>query len=139
MQVTFEIEGDKQLLRRSKKLDSSLHDFTRGFQNIGEYLKSFFKSEVFDTEGGVFNERWVGGPNYHRLQVTGNMRNSFIASSAREYVIVENTAEYFKYHQSNKPRKKLPRRVMMKLDEARKRQIIRLLQAEMFTKITQSR
>jgi len=139
MEVSFVIEGDVQLLRRSKKLDSSLHDFSKGFKNIGVYLGAFFKNEVFDSEGAVFGEQWVSGPYYNQLEVTGNMRNSFVAKSDKESVLIDNTAAYFKYHQSNKPRSKLPRRIMMKLDDARKTKIIKLLQAELFVKANQAK
>jgi hypothetical protein len=56
------------------------------------------------------------------------MRNSFIHKEGKDYVLVTNTAPYFKYHQSRLPRRKLPRRVMMKLDETRKQTIVKEFQ-----------
>jgi hypothetical protein len=54
------------------------------------------------------------------LERTGDLRHSFEDIMFDDYAVIFNTAEYFKYHQSRAPRAKLPRRVMMKIDQARK-------------------
>jgi len=134
MNITFEIEGEVQLSRRMRGLSTSLDDFKGVFGKIGGYLGSFFKNEVFDTEGAVFGEKWAIGPYYHRLQRTGKMKNSFIHKEAKDYVLITNTAPYFKYHQSKLPRRKLPRRIMMKIDESRRQRIIKYFQEAIITK-----
>jgi len=134
MELQFSIEGQVELHRRIAGLSDSVKDWTGTFTNVGKYLQGFFKNDVFLTEGQTFNEKWVGGPFYNRLQRTGKMRNSFIYKAAGDYVMVTNTAPYFKYHQSLLPRKKLPRRIMMKLDERRKQTIIKQFQAELINK-----
>ena len=134
MILEFQIEGQIQMHRRFTRLSGAVKNWSGTFRNVGKYLKRFFQDEVFQTEGRVIGEPWVSGPYYNKLQRTGIMRNSFIYQSAKDYVLVTNTAPYFKYHQSRLPRKKLPRRIMMKLDERRKQSIIKLFQAELISK-----
>jgi phage gpG-like protein len=138
MNIEFQIEGEVQLNRRLRVLSTSLDDFSGAFSKIGGYLGSFFKNEVFDTEGGVFGERWAIGQYYHKLQRTGKMKNSFIHKEAKDYVLITNTAPYFKYHQSKLPRRKLPRRIMMKIDESRRQRIIKYFQEAIITKANQA-
>ena len=120
-------------------LSTSLNDFKGVFGKIGGYLGSFFKNEVFSTEGAVIGERWAVGPYYHRLQRTGKMKNSFIHKEAKDYVLITNTAPYFKYHQSKLPRRKLPRRIMMKLAESQRQRIIKMFQQELILKANAAR
>ncbi|MFA6048277.1 MAG: hypothetical protein WC737_05730 [Parcubacteria group bacterium] len=128
MQISFEIEGEVQLARRIRNITSTIKNFKGVFKNIGTYLVYFFKNDVFNTEGSVFGENWASGKYYNKLQRSGRMRNSFIHKEGKDYVLVTNTAPYFKYHQSRLPRRKLPRRVMMKLDETRKQTIVKEFQ-----------
>lgn len=137
MQITFKIEGEVQLNRRIRQLSAATKDWTGTFTNVGKYLQGFFSGPVFDSEGGVFGERWPDGPYYHALQRTGLMRNSFIYQASKDAVMVTNTVPYFKYHQSRLPRKKLPRRIMMKLDETRKQYVVKLFHQELFNKANQ--
>lgn len=131
MQIYFEIEGQVELNRRIGKIADGIKDWSQATKSIGEYLTNFFTNNVFNSEGAVFNEKWVGGKYYHKLQRTGAMRNSFYFENDKNQVLVGNKAEYFKYHQSNQPRKsKLPRRIMMKLDEARKQKIVKFFQQQ---------
>lgn len=52
--------------------------------------------------------------NIDILQRTGKMRKSFRVSKITQNELeIDNTIDYFKYHQSNEPRKKLPRRQML--------------------------
>jgi len=60
------------------------------------------------------------------LEATGRMRDSFQYESSNMWTRVFNTVNYFKYHQSRMPRTRLPRRVMMKLDNQRKQSIVQI-------------
>lgn len=130
MNIQFEIEGEMQLSRRISGLADGVKNWSWATKKVGQYLKEFFTNDVFESEGSVFRERWPGGPYYHKLQRTGAMRKSFAYKSNDEKVEVGNSAHYFKYHQSNRPRKKLPRRVMMKLDDHRKQRIVKYFQEQ---------
>ena len=130
MQIQFKIEGVVELNRRLNGLANDIEDWTPATEKAGKYLTSFFSNEVFESEGAIISEKWPDGPYYHKLQRSGFMRNSFYFKNDKSQVEIGNRADYFKYHQSNKPRKKLPRRVMMKLDIARKRKVIKFFQEQ---------
>ena len=107
------------------------------FRKVGSYLKGFFGGAVFDTQGAVIGEPWKPldqatirqkrqkGYPATPLIGSGRMRRSFSFTSTSQMVAVYNTTQYFRYHQSRKPRRKLPRRVMLKLDEIRKQIIVK--------------
>lgn len=133
MNIEFQIEGETQLHRRIKGIADGVKDWSWATDKIGRYLKTFFTNDVFESEGAVIGERWPDGPFYHKLQRSGLMRKSFYYKSDKEKVEVGNPIPYFKYHQSNLPRKKLPRRVMMKLDEKRKQIIVKYFQEQIVT------
>ncbi|HMT18554.1 MAG TPA: hypothetical protein PKD15_00800 [Candidatus Saccharibacteria bacterium] len=54
---------------------------------------------------------------------SGKMQNSFEFEASSQSVLISNSATYFKYHQSTLPRKRLPRRATMGINEPIKRMI----------------
>jgi phage gpG-like protein len=139
LNLNFEIEGEKQVSRRLERVGDEVQNWYPAFRDIGEDLTGFFSGEVFDTQGAVFGEPWQplsestkrqkakkGYPMTPLIR-TGTMRKSFKSTATPKWVQVYNTTDYFKYHQSNKPRSKLPRRVMMKLDEIRRQMVVKQL------------
>lgn len=135
MMLSFNIEGEQQVLRNLQGLANK--DLKRAFDRIGRNLVGFYSGAVFSSEGGVIGEKWKKGPQYHGLVRTGTMRKNFKHRATAQSLEVENTTEYFKYHQSNKPRKKLPRRVMIKLDEPRRQMIVKEIQKEYIDELQQ--
>jgi phage gpG-like protein len=115
-----------------------MKDWTPEFKKSGDYLQGFFSDQVFASEGAVFGEPWAPlSPAYAAqkarkygsrgiLVATGAMQKSFQTQFGSNYVRVFNTSPYFKYHQSNQPRSRLPRRIVMKLDENRKQQVVKI-------------
>jgi phage gpG-like protein len=131
MILEFKIEGVEELGRKLNKFSNNIKDWSQSTKKVGQYLQGFFTNDVFESEGGVFGEKWVLGKYYHKLQRTGFMRNSFYFKNDKNQVEVGNKASYFKYHQSNQPRKShLPRRIMFKLDEMRRRKVVRFFQEQ---------
>lgn len=138
IQIDFEIEGDKQISRRLNIVADGITDFKAPLQLSASEFIRVFKAN-FSTEGGTLGEKWPARkPQFKNgsridtwalLRKTTKMYNSFRAQVSASELEVLNTAAQFKYHQSNKPRSKIPRRVMMKLDEARKRFVVKQLQA----------
>jgi phage gpG-like protein len=139
-QISWEIEGKTQLSRVLIGMESSMKDYTFPFRQSADYLHHTFAVDVFETQGAAIGEKWKrlspatvsrkarqGMPDTP-LIATGNMRASFQTEVSKDQAVISNTAEYFKYHQSNKPREKIPRRVMMKLAEDQKQQIVKYFQ-----------
>lgn len=140
-QLQWSIEGDTQLSRRLIGLQGSLTDYHRPFGEAASYLKATFSRDVFDTQGAAIGERWTRLSPYTVAQKarkgypatpligTGSMRNNFQTIVSSDQAVVYNTAAYFKYHQSKAARSSnLPRRVMMKLADRQKEQIVKYFQ-----------
>ena len=114
------------MARRFGKIDSDLKDFKPEFQRSADFLKDFFGGEVFNTRGAAIGEPWKPTRNpWPILEKTGKMRRGFVSKAESKRAEVWNAVDYFKYHQSRAPRRNLPRRVMMKLDEMRKQRIVK--------------
>jgi phage gpG-like protein len=139
--LQWTIEGEKELSRVLIGMGTSLKDYRQPFENSVYYLKKTFSKDVFATQGAAIGERWkrlspatvaekarrgfFGGP----LIRTGRMQNSFASIVQSDQAVVYNTAEYFKYHQSNRARSfRLPRRVMMALGQNQRVTIVRYFQ-----------
>jgi len=130
MQVSFKIEGEKQLSRRLKGVSVDLLNWRPQLKKIGKYLVEVFSGSVFETEGREIGEPWKKRKDSNAwplLQRSGKMKRSFKSIAMMTSVDITNTADYFKYHQSKKPRRKLPRRIMMKLDNERKQGVIKII------------
>ena len=110
---------------RGKNLNKPLQDSSKTL------LKTFDMN--FDSQGNTLGAPWkprLEPYGWPLLQKTGLMRHGFGAAFGTDFVTLYNGAPYFKYHQSSAPRKtRLPRRVMMKIDEIRRQQIIKYFQA----------
>lgn len=139
--VTFNIEGEQQLSRRLRIAAERVKDWTPAYEETGVTLTGLFSKDVFDTQGGVIEESWSPLKKAYALrkqrmygnkgilEATGRMRNSFKYGVRPDMVQIWNEAEYFKYHQSNKPRTSdLPRRVMMKLAELQRQIVVKIFQ-----------
>lgn len=128
LHLSFAIQGEKQLVRRLQTVATDIKDWGTEMKKTGKYLKETFSGPVFSSEGAEIGEPWVDGPYYHGLVRTGKMKKSFVFTSNDYMMSIGNTTSYFKYHQSKGARSKLPRRVMMKLDEKRKEAIVKIFQ-----------
>lgn len=139
-QLQWSIEGEQQLSRVLLGMESSMQDYTTPFRQSADLLKDTFAVDVFNTQGGAIGETWAAlspatiaakARTYGQtapLIATGNMRASFTTEVSKDMAVVSNSADYFKYHQSNQPRRHLPRRVMMKLTDSLKESIVKFFQ-----------
>lgn len=128
VKVSWTIEGEKQLSRRLIGLGNSVKNFKPELSKSANFLKSFFGGEVFDTRGRAIGEPWKARKKFYPwplLERPGSrMRKSFKMKAEKLRAEVWNAVDYFKYHQSRLPRRKLPRRVMMKLTNQLKDKVI---------------
>ena len=140
VQIKWQIEGVTELSRKLEIISQKVTDWTPAFQDTADTLKSIFSGDVFDTEGGAIEETWQQlstayakrkakkYPGKGILEATGAMKNGFLTIWNGQMAEVWNQATYFKYHQSNAPRTKMPRRVMMKLADQQREQIQKIFQ-----------
>lgn len=144
--ISWDIEGSKQLSRVLKGIGDGIKDWTPAFKESSEELAKIFANEVFDTEGRQIGEKWKAlKPSYLAakrkagysggiLERTGEMRKSFKSQFSGSDGRIWNAATYFQYHQSDKPRKVLPRRVMMKLGENEKQIVVKIFHTYWYQK-----
>lgn len=140
-QLQWTIEGETQLSRKLLGMQNNIKDFRQPFNDSAKLLRNLFSKEVFSTEGGVIGEKWARLSPYTVAQKarlgyppdilvrTGEMKRSFQTIVSSDQAVIYNTSPYFKYHQSNQPRAKIPRRVMMKLGSTQKEQVVKIFQA----------
>jgi len=141
LELHFEIEGEDLLYRRLMGISEKLADWRSTFAKTGYYLKKTFRDN-FLFNGDLLEKRWAplklatilakrrkGQPD-DPLIGSGKMMESFASDPQKMYVRVYNPVEYFKYHQSNKPRRVIPRRVMISLTEKMRQQVIKFFQSE---------
>jgi phage gpG-like protein len=138
--ITLEasVEGEKQLSRKLMIMSSGVENWEEPLTSIATELRQSFE-ENFEARGALFGGWEPRKKEYPwpLLEKSGTMRDSFEQELHKDYVVLSNSAPYFKYHQSNKPRNRLPRRVMMKIDAARKTYIVKAFQ-EYIVKLTRS-
>jgi len=138
--LTFELQGEKQLIRKFRGIKLAGRNWLPTMRLIGRDLTGVFSGVVFDTQGRAIGEPWKKRKKpkpWPLLDRTGKLKGGFRYKAKRLSVEIYNITNYFIYHQSNQPRRKLPRRVMMKLDNKRKANIMRRFQQTMRKKIWQ--
>lgn len=125
-----------------------MKDWRAPLDRAATTLVKTFSTDVFATKGAAIGTKWAalspatvarkarsGGST---LVETGAMKDSFRKEVHADHAIIGNDSEYFAYHQSNKPRSRLPRRAMMKLGNAQKTMIVREFQKEFHSKLKRS-
>lgn len=139
-QLQWTIEGEQQLSRKLLGLSMKSQDLSGPFKEAADKLVRVFSRDVFTSKGAVIGEKWERlsprtvaskarrGQSADPLVATGRMKRSFKSLVSTNQAVIYNEAEYFKYHQSKEPRKRLPRRVMMKLHDPQKEMVVRIFQ-----------
>ncbi len=142
--LTWSIEGETQLVRRLQKIGDNVKNAQPAFKEASDNLKQIFANDVFNTQGAVIGEHWNPlSPRYLAQKVkagypaeplvrTGAMKNAFQTIVKADSATVWNAIAYFKYHQSNKPRHVLPRRVMMKLGNEQKEMVVKVFHTYLY-------
>ena len=125
--ISFTLEGEKQVSAMIHHTGKKLSDLKKPLSRARDLLLKTFDTN-FDTKGATLGEPWKKRKKSYPwpiLQKTKRMRKGFKSEVHKLHTILWNPTPYFKYHQSNKPRVRLPRRVMMKIDKKRRDEIFR--------------
>lgn len=134
MQISVEVVGNKQLMRKLVRLGVDLKDYSTPMKEIGKQLANYYAGPAFLSQGAVFGKKWPKlSPAYQRYKAkhyrtfantmlvrsdsSDAMRNEFESVSTKTTAVIGNNAKYFKYHQSTAPRTKIPRRAMMGVND----------------------
>ncbi len=150
-QLSWNIEGEQQLLRNLRGVSESMGDWTPAFRKTAKELKKIFANDVFATKGKAIDENWPPlKPQYlaqkrkagftgGTLIRTGKMQKAFKSQFDPNSAVIWNAVQYSKYHQSNKSRSSnLPRRVMLKLGNDQKAMVVKIFHTHFINKIKKS-
>lgn len=121
IELSVQLEGEKQLSRRLLNIPNDIGNFKRPLFRIGAEVRGSIDVN-FSSRGTLFGAKWAPRKDnlpHPILEKSTRMRRNFKQNLGTNYIEIYNPTPYFKYHQSNKPRRKLPRRMMMKIDRDR--------------------
>lgn len=140
MKLKITIRGDKEILSKLARRVKNLRDFSQELNEVGRYLVRFYQNDVFDTEGQVIGENWTNlKPEYEEkkrsvfpgagiLTASGKLRKSFKYDAGPKRMIFRNTLKkYGPTHQFGDKKRGIPQRVFFKIDEARQRKIVDII------------
>lgn len=139
-QLSFSIEGEKQLSRRLRDVQDGVQNMKPTFKKTAKTLRKVFERDSFNTRGAEIGVKWEPlSPAYAEwkrqnfgnkpiLVRTGKMKGNFKTDYGRDFAQIWNPTEYFKYHQSKKSRGRLPRRQMMRLGNLQRALVVKLFQ-----------
>lgn len=139
LQMTVQLSGRSELLRSIKQAGVDISDLRSELRDVGDYLKEFYATDVYDTRGHVINALWAPldvryrkykqkrAPGKGPLEFSGKMRDSFYSRLGRNQVIVGNKQDYFKFHQTGT--RNIPARRMIKLDRSRQEKVVDIIEA----------
>jgi len=132
--INITIKGDKEVERKLQtigRIDKKLH---AAFVVIGKEAVQYYETQGFTDQGRPWGNPWAPlsqvykiakekkFPGRPTLVATGDMQGSFRANAEDDSVEIDNTSEYYKYHQSRASRKgNLPRRQMAGINNPIKR------------------
>jgi phage gpG-like protein len=145
--VTISITGTKEEKARLRRISKGLLNMTDAMKAVGSNFLAYYSTEPFYTQGGVFGKQWPAlkpatitqKVKYNPTTATyplirsGLMMRSFKASTGQTFMQLDNTQEYFKYHQLGTP--KLPQRMMLTLTQSRYDAIKSIIESDIRSKI----
>lgn len=147
MQIAITITGSKQLKSKMSRIGNGMHDLSGAFTQIGEDLSHYYQTQGFLSQGGVYGQDWAmlsrsyairkskRYPGRPPLVASGKMLSGFRYDASATGVVIGNRMPYFKYHQSTLPRKKIPRRATMGVNDPVKKMIHDAIVADITNKI----
>lgn len=111
------LEGETQIDRVLGITVEGVSDFREPLEESKTIILDRVEQN-FNGRGKLFGgwqPRKVNKP-WPLMERTARLRNGFRGNVTGDTLKVDNPVPYFPYHQSNKARKKLPRRVMLQID-----------------------
>lgn len=144
--ITVTIKGGAAVAAKLKNLGSRLYEMRDEFEDVGKEMASYYGNEVFNSQGGVYGDRWqslstatlkyktshlggqlAGASAAQPLVRSGAMKAGFKFEASRASVRVYNDVEsqsgynYFQAHQLGLGH--VPQRLMIGLNKELERRI----------------
>lgn len=129
LKAKITIEGVDETVDSLERMQKALVDLRDVLQPVGDFLLNFYKNAVFETEGQIIGESWQKlSPEYRSrksekfpgrgiLEASGTLREAFDVQTTDSFIRIFNPTPYAKWHQFGG--RKMPQRVMLKLDKTR--------------------
>lgn len=145
LSVRVEIKGDKRAIAQLRKMINEFNDWKPELRAVGDYLVRFYQDPVFETEGGIFGARWqalssayqirkaVTYPGRGILEASGDLRRSYTTRVHANLLELINEDSKAIYHQEGTRR--MPARVIIKVDDARKDEIVNIFKKGVLLKV----
>lgn len=145
LNVRVEIKGDKKVIAQLRKMLHEFDDWKTELTAVGVYLIKFYQDPVFETEGGVFGARWQAlssayaikkattYPGRGILEAKGDLRRAYDKRVFANLLEIVNKDPKAIYHQEGTRR--LPPRILIKVDEGRKEEIINIFKKGALIKV----
>lgn len=145
LRIRLSIEGDLVIDRVFAGIDARAQDLTPAWPAVVRAFRAIVRS-AFATEGASTGTTWPGlaartqddrrrkgfGPAHPILQRTQRLLRSLVLGSDGGFVeaspaslAIGTDVDYFKYHQSNRPRFKIPRRAPVLLTADDRHELLR--------------
>lgn len=132
--INISVDGQKELSNAFLHIGKSISNLRVPISQAVAYMNKEIQKQ-HDTSGTRFGQRWaaLSAPYSARkasiwgnkpiLEASGKMRRGYRDEIRNDYGKISNPTPYFKFHQLGT--RKMPERVMMKIDETRQRRILK--------------
>lgn len=118
MEINISLE-DRKVRKKLNTISGGLRSYKKPFELVGDDIVDYTTNKVFKSQGKALGEPWKklsaatlkmrrNRTGYYKktpvatgkiLIWTGRLVNSFRKRASRMRLVVDNTAEHFKYHQ----------------------------------------
>lgn len=145
LRVRVEIKGDKKAIEQLSKIIHEFDDWKPELTMVGEYLVEYYQDPVFETEGGIFGARWqqlssayqirkaTRYPGRGILEATGALRKSYRKRVFANLLEIANEDPKAIFFQSGT--RKMPPRILMKVDNKQRKEIVDIFKKGVLIKV----
>ncbi|WP_440220925.1 phage virion morphogenesis protein [Dietzia sp. MNB45] len=150
LSITMELENEVLVRRMLGALGLAMSDLKSGMEDVGSDAVKFFSGPVFASRGQAIDATWPRlstsyaatkakrFPGRGVLVASGTMRKSFDSEADSMSVTISNTDPKFKYHQSSRARKRIPRRQMLGMSPSLQKRVTNTLAGTLAKKVREA-
>ncbi|MCT2077509.1 phage virion morphogenesis protein [Dietzia cinnamea] len=150
LSISMSLSNAVRVQKMLGELGLSLSDLKSGMEDVGTDAVKFFSNSVFASRGGAIGVTWPRlstsyadakakkFPGRGVLVASGTMRKSFDSEASQMSVTISNRDPKFKYHQSSRARKRIPRRQMLGMSPQLQRRVTKTLAGSLAKKVREA-
>lgn len=150
LSISMSLSNAVRVQKMLGELGLSLSDLKSGMEDVGTDAVKFFSNSVFVSRGGAIGVTWPRlstsyaadkakrFPGRPLLVASGAMREGFEHEASQMSVTISNPTPHFKYHQSSRARKRIPRRQMLGMSPQLQKRVTRTLAGSLAKKVREA-